>query len=121
MLWTLNAQDAAGRTTLATLGSGLMTATHYNPYTAFLDAIQTGPSDGSGGVNASIQSDRYDYDPVGSLLHRYWLPASGAATMSETFTYDALDRLQSSQVSGLDLKNFWSRGQILPFAPSLIC
>jgi RHS repeat-associated protein len=105
-LWTLNTQDASGRTTLATLGSGLMTATRYNAYTAFLEAIQTGPNNGSGGVNPSIQSDSYDYDAVGNLLHRYWLPASGAAAMSETFTYDALDRMQTSQVSGLDLKNF---------------
>ena len=105
-LWTLNTQDASGRTTLATLGSGLMMATRYNAYTAFLEAIQTGPNNGSGGVNASIQSDSYDYDPVGNLLHRYWLPASGAAAMSETFTYDALDRMQTSQVGGLDLKNF---------------
>jgi RHS repeat-associated protein len=105
-LWTVNAQDAGGRTTLATLGSGLVTATCYNTYTAFLEKIQTGPGNAACAVNASIQSDRYDYDPVGNLLHRYWLPASGAATMSETFTYDALDRLWTSQVSGLDLKNF---------------
>jgi len=105
-LWTLNAQDAAGRTTLATLGSGLMTATHYNPYTAFLDMIQTGPNDGAGKVTPSFQSDTYAYDPVGSLLKRTWLPATGAAAMSETFTYDELDRLKTSQVSGLDLKNY---------------
>jgi len=105
-LWTLNAQDASGRTTLATLGSGLMTATHYNTYTAFLDGIQAGPSNGSGGVNPTIQSDSYSYDPVGSLLTRSWLPSSGASAMSETFTYDALDRLLTSQVAGLDLKSF---------------
>ena len=105
-LWTLNAEDAAGRTRLATFGSGLMTATGYNAFTALLETIQTGLSNGAGGVSASIQSDRYDYDPVGNLLHRYWLPASGAAAMLETFTYDALDRLWTSQVSGLDLKNF---------------
>ena len=105
-LWTLNAQDASGRMTLATFGSGLATYTHYNAYTAFLDTIQTGLSNGAGGVNATLQSDSYDYDPVGNLLHRYWLPSSGAVAMSETFTYDPLDRLQSSQVSGLDVKNF---------------
>lgn len=105
-LWTLNAQDAGGRTTLATYGSGLMTATGYNTYTALLESIQTGPNNGSGGVNPTIQSDRYGYDPVGSLLTRSWLPASGASAMSETFTYDALDRMQTSQVTGLDLKNF---------------
>lgn len=105
-LWTLNAQDAGGRTTLATFGNGLMTATGYNTYTASLESIQTGPNNGSGGVNPTVQSDRYGYDPVGSLLTRSWLPASGASAMSETFTYDALDRMQTSQVSGLDLKNF---------------
>ena len=105
-LWTLNAYDAAGRTTLATFGSGLMTATGYNVYTALLSSIQTGPSNGAGGVNPSIQSDSYDYDSVGNLRHRYWLPASAAATMSETFTYDELDRLISAQVGGLDIKNF---------------
>jgi RHS repeat-associated protein len=105
-LWALNAQDAAGRTTLGTLGNGLVTATCYNPYTAFLEQIQTGPGSAACNTNASIQSDRYDYDPVGNLLHRYWLPASAAAQMSETFTYDELDRLKSSQVGGLDLKSF---------------
>ncbi len=39
-LWTLNAQDAAGRTTLGTLGNGLVTATCYNTFTAFLEKIQ---------------------------------------------------------------------------------
>ena len=105
-LWTLNAQDAAGRTTLGTLGNGLVTATCYNTYTAFLEKIQTGPGSAACNVNASIQSDRYDYDPVGNLLHRYWLPSTAAAQMSETFTYDELDRLKSSQVGGLDLKSF---------------
>lgn len=105
-LWTLNAQDAAGRTTLATFGSGLATYTHYNAYTAFLDTIQTGLSNGAGGVNATLQSDSYDYDPVGNLRLRRWLPASAAAQMSETFVYDELDRLASSQVGGLDLKSF---------------
>jgi RHS repeat-associated protein len=104
-LWTLNAQDAAGRTRSATFGNGLTTATHYNDYTALLDSIQTGPGNGSG-ANATMQSDTYDYDPVGNLLHRSWLPASGATAMSETFFYDELDRLKSSQVSGLDLKSF---------------
>ena len=104
-LWTLNAQDAAGRTRSATFGNGLTTATHYNDYTALLDSIQTGPGNGTG-ANATLQSDTYTYDPVGSLLTRSWLPASGAAAMSETFTYDELDRLKTSQVSGLDLKNF---------------
>ena len=106
VLWMLNTRDAAGRTTLASLSSGLMTYTHYNTYTSRLDMIQTGPSNGAGGVNPSIQSDSYDYDPVGNLLHRYWLPSTGAAQMSETFTYDALDRLFTAQVSGLDIKNF---------------
>jgi RHS repeat-associated protein len=105
-LWTLNAQDAAGRTRLATFGSGLATFTHYNDYTALLDQIQAGLPNGSGGVTPNIQSDTYAYDPVGSLLTRTWLPATGAAAMSETFTYDALDRLKTSQVSGLDVKNF---------------
>ena len=105
-LWTLNADDAAGRTRVATLGNGLVTATGYNQYTALLSSIQTGPSNGAGGVNATLQSDNYDYDAVGNLLHRYWLPASGSSQMSETFTYDELDRLKTSQVSGLDLKNF---------------
>ena len=105
-LWTLNAEDAAGRTRLATFGSGLMTATVYSPYTAFLQTIQTGLSNGAGGVNPSIQSDSYDYDPVGNLLRRYWLPSTAAAQMSETFTYDALDRLWTAQVGGLDQKSF---------------
>jgi len=105
-LWTLNAQDAAGRTRLATFGSGLATATGYNVYTGYLWTIQTGLGNGSGGVNPSIQSDSYGYDAVGNLLNRTWLPASAATAMSETFTYDALDRLQTSQVSGLDLKSF---------------
>ena len=91
--WTLNAQDAAGRTTLATLGSGLMTATCYNTFTALLEQIQTGPGNAACGANASIQSDHYDYDSVGNLLNRNWLPVSAAAAMSETFTYDELDRL----------------------------
>jgi RHS repeat-associated protein len=105
-LWTLNAQDAAGRTRLATFGSGLATATGYNAYTGYLWTIQTGLGNGAGGVNPSIQSDSYGYDAVGNLLNRTWLPASAATAMSETFTYDALDRLQTSQVSGLDLKSF---------------
>jgi RHS repeat-associated protein len=105
-LWMLNSHDAAGRTRLATFGSGLVTATGYNQYTALLESIQTGTSNGGSGVNATIQSNGYGYDPVGNLLTRSWLPASSAAAMSESFTYDELDRLKTSQVNGLDQKNF---------------
>jgi RHS repeat-associated protein len=105
-LWTLNAQDAVGRRTLETFASGLETATGYNAYTARLTSIQTGASNGAGGVTATIQNDSYDYDPVGNVLTRSWLPATSAAVASETFTYDELNRLHTSAVSGVDAQTF---------------
>ena len=105
-VWTLNYDDAAGRKRQETLGNGLVVAHGYNSYTAFLESINTGTDNGSHGASPTLQGDNYGYDPVGNLLTRSnWTNDSGA-TMSETFTYDSLDRLATSTVSGLAQQAF---------------
>ncbi len=99
-VWTLNYDDAAGRKRQETLGNGLVVAHGYNTYTALLESIKAGTDNGAHGANPTLQADAYSYDPVGNLLTRSnWVDDSGTL-MNETFTYDGLDRLSSSTVTG---------------------
>ncbi|MDX1252252.1 MAG: hypothetical protein IDH49_08420 [Gammaproteobacteria bacterium] len=83
--WKANARDAAGRLTAEILGNGLSTVRTWHPANGALQAINTG---------ATVQSLGYTYDLLGNLTRR----ADAINGVTETFTYDALNRLTS--VSG---------------------
>jgi RHS repeat-associated protein len=99
-LWTLSARNAAGQTTQEDFNtSGLRTLRGYNPYTGTQDWIQTGLAGTTDGTltDTTVQDEDYDYDEVGNLATRIQLGSSGAR-YTETFGYDALDRLTSAKV-----------------------
>jgi hypothetical protein len=100
LLWSAQGRDALSRLTQATQGNNVVTSYGYNAFTGRL----TGISGGLGGGNA-VQADSYGYDSVGNLLSRTQRNAVGGTT-SETFGYDPLDRLATSQVSGQTAKSY---------------
>jgi RHS repeat-associated protein len=88
--WTVNQRDAVDHVTQETLGNGLITNRGYFSNSARLSTTQTGPS-------GSVQSDSYSYDVVGRLGQRSNKVGPNAA-VSETFSYDLINRLTSSTI-----------------------
>ena len=91
LLWQATQQDAANRVTSAVLGNGLFIERSFNTNTGRLaNGIL---KDASG---ASKLTEGYEYDAVGNVTKRtqYW-PDVG---FQEDFTYDDLNRLQSSAI-----------------------
>jgi RHS repeat-associated protein len=86
--WTANARDAELHLTQDTAGNGVVTARGFNPHTGRLESIVAGI--GNGVANFS-----YSYDALGNPLSR----SDGNTGVSETFAYDALNRLTSSTVN----------------------
>jgi RHS repeat-associated protein len=86
--WTANAMDALGHLTQQTSGNGLATTRTFDPTTGRLTGISTGAS-------SAVQNLSYTYDQLGNPLSR-----SDANTgLSETVTYDALNRLTQTTVN----------------------
>jgi RHS repeat-associated protein len=89
--WTANTRDAELRLIQQTSGNGVVTTQSYHPLTGDLQAIQAGPGN-------AVQNFGFGYDLIGNITSR-----SDANTgLSETFTYDSLNRLRSATV-GLDV------------------
>ena len=100
--WTANAMDADGHLTQMTSGNGLVTNRAFQATTGRLTNINTGVGSGS-----TVQSFAYTYDRLGNPLSR----TDANSSLSETFTYDALNRLTSSKVN-LDLTKTFSYNAI---------
>lgn len=95
-LWIANSASALGQIKDDVLGSGSSRTRTYNPNSGRLTAIAVG---------SGIQTDTYQYDPVGNVTNRTQLNGSGGS-VSEAFTYDELDRLKTSTVSNQPVKQF---------------
>jgi RHS repeat-associated protein len=104
LLWSLNAVDAGGRPLDEALGTanGVRVISGFDPVTGLIEYHQAGP-----GGNAAIQHFAYEWDAAGNLLKRADLNQSGncsgpgySAKLCESFGYDALERLISSQRNG---------------------
>src|SRR5713226_1408683 len=78
-LWLANTEDPDQRITNATLGNGLTTERSFDPTTRLLLNVQTG----------TVQNQTYTYDLLGDVLSRQ----DSINSVSETLTYDALNRL----------------------------
>lgn len=85
LYWQANARNAHGQLTRETLGNGLSTDHVYNDATGFQEAIQTG-------TGAAIQNLAYQYDAIGNLTSR----RDFNQNVTESFAYDALNRLTSA-------------------------
>ena len=96
--WTANAMDARLRVTEETAGNGIVTEEAYDAASGRLTSVQAGLSGAPGGV----ENFAYTYDKLGNPLSR----ADGIFELSESFTYDALNRLTSATVAGGPAKSF---------------
>jgi RHS repeat-associated protein len=94
--WTANARDAEQHLTQQTAGNGVVTTRSFNTATGRLSAI-------TAGAGGSVQNMSYTYDTLGNLLTR----ADVNTSLSESFTYDPLNRLTSSTV-GVNPQNLFS-------------
>lgn len=99
-LWTVTSQDAALRVRATSLGNGNSTTRDYNDFTAFLNRAMV-----VNGSNTSLLTLGYERDAIGDVTVRsqYW---NGGSGFTETITYDALNRIETSEVSGLAKQYF---------------
>jgi RHS repeat-associated protein len=100
VVWVLECADASNRPTRESLGVTLKSQHQYNAFTGRLEAIRTGSASGACGATATLQGDSYGYDAVGNVMTRSQWADNAGGLMTETFTYDELDRVRSSQVAG---------------------
>jgi len=86
VLWEAREANARGQLTEMLLGNGLVTEKTFNPNTGFIENIHTG----------TIQNMGFQWDARGNLLQR----SNSLKSRTEDFTYDNLDRLETSTVNG---------------------
>jgi len=87
--WRAHATDAAGRVNLESMGNGINTARVFDQATGLLEGISTGY-----GASSAIQTLTYAWDGMGNLSERH----DDNQDLTETFVYDALNRLDYSQL-----------------------
>jgi YD repeat-containing protein len=81
--------DSAGRVSNRTLGSGTVQAYTYYPWNTQGGRLQ-------GLTAGTLENFTYTYDPVGNITQI----VDSVNTQTQTFGYDALDRLTSATVTG---------------------
>ncbi|WP_315786581.1 RHS repeat-associated core domain-containing protein [Bradyrhizobium sp. SZCCHNR2011] len=86
--WTANSADAELRVTQDTAGNGLTTVRSFDALTGRLTGISTG-------LSGVVHNFSYTYDRGGNPLSR----TDANNNLSETFIYDALNRLTSATVN----------------------
>ncbi|MBI3343676.1 MAG: VCBS repeat-containing protein [Gammaproteobacteria bacterium] len=96
LYWQANAEDAEGKLTQQTLGNGLSTVNSYDTL-GRVTAISTGV-----GAGSAVQYLNYRYDAIGNLLER----KDANQNLTETFTYDGLNRLTSSSITGVGTNTY---------------
>lgn len=84
-LWTVTSRDASGRLEGELFGNGINTKREFDAYTGDLLRIKTGVA------RKLIRDIRYTYNDRNSVTTRN----DGIKNISESFTYDGLDRLTS--------------------------
>lgn len=99
VLWKVNAQDAGNRPTSVALGNGLTQSRDFNRHMA---QMTSGALSTAGNV-ARLQ-EGYDYDPLNNVVWRQQFWDQGG--FQESFTYDALNRLETGTVQGRTAQTF---------------
>jgi RHS repeat-associated protein len=89
--WTLTSTNPFGQPQNETYGSGVSAYTEYDPASGWMLRRQAGVGGGTGLVDATLT-----WDTAGNLLSRQDLKQS----VTETFVYDTLNRLTTSQRNG---------------------
>jgi RHS repeat-associated protein len=105
VLWSATSEDAALRQTVAALGNGLTRTQQFNPYVGYLDS---GTLAFTASGNVQLQ-EGYQYDALGNVLNRtaYWGAGPSQVGFAEGFTYDSLNRLKTSSMTGQPIQNFY--------------
>jgi YD repeat-containing protein len=88
LLWEATAADAEMRVTAEAAGNGVVTTQNFDPLTDRLTSIVAGAS-------GAVENFSYTYDAIGNVLTR----ADATQNLTESFTYDTLNRLLSATVS----------------------
>lgn len=114
VLWQAKDSDAAGRLTEVALGNGLKETQFFNPHTGRLDSSALNTTGGEMRL-----TEGYEYDAIGSVKVRsqYWSNSGFQENLvydvsaphngfRETFTYDNLNRIDTSQVDQQALQEF---------------
>jgi RHS repeat-associated protein len=91
--WKASAMNALGQVTAEQTKNGVSTVSTRNPVGWLLARSSTAQADG----NTLIQNWEHQYDEAGNLLFRRRSDQLNAAPSEEFFTYDALNRLHTSQ------------------------
>jgi len=89
--WAANAANARGQVTQETLGNGVVTTRAFDDVTGWMSTVQSGTAGGW-----QYQNDQYLFDRVGNVTQRQ----NNNATLTESFLYDNVYRLQSSTLQG---------------------
>ena len=99
VLWQAAARDASDRPTGIRFGNGLTQSKVFNHHSDRLESAAVVTATGVGRLQ-----EGYTFDVLGNALNRtqYW----DAGGFWEDFTYDALNRLSTSQVQGQALQNY---------------
>jgi RHS repeat-associated protein len=92
LLWQANAVDAEGRVTQETAGNGVVTNRTFDANRGFITSVTAGPSN-------SVANLAFAFDTIGNLTQRKDL-TQGATGLTETFTYDVLNRLKTYNTTG---------------------
>ncbi len=96
--WTANARDASLNLTQQTAGNGVITNQSFDPLTNRLTAIASAPA----GSTGTVTNFSYGYDVLGNLLSR----SDANDSLTESFTYDALNRVLTATVTNGTAKTF---------------
>ncbi|HFD6782142.1 TPA: RHS repeat protein, partial [Pseudomonas aeruginosa] len=110
--------SAAGQKLREEHGNGVVTSYTYEPETQRLIAIKTERPSGHAAGAKVLQDLRYDYDPVGNVLHisndaeatRFW--RNQKVVPENTYVYDTLYQLVSA--TGRELAGSGQQGSHLP-------
>lgn len=95
VLWNLNLMDARFNAVSETYGNGLWLQNAFDPLTG----VPTTRKSGTGGLDSNVQNLSYAWDTAGNLTSRTDLRQS----LTESFSYDALDRLTQASGPGTQL------------------
>jgi len=89
-VWKAERMNALGQLEKQVAGNGVVTQRTYDALTGHLQTVQTGTQNNPN----NIQNLNYRFDSLGNLIERR------KNSLSETFAYDSLNRLEKSSVSG---------------------
>ena len=97
VFWQATDHNARGQLVSDTLGNGVSTTRRYSEAQGWLAGVQATNS-----VLDVVYDSSYQYDQMGNLTSR----TDNRQGISETFTYDGLDRLVTSHLGGEVAKSF---------------